>query len=825
MQRRFLFGLGWTPVTLAIIGACSSSSPDTTKMVVRPDASAGAGDAGEISDAESIPDVAWDHPRIPYESGTPATVARVPVVAETMSTHVDTEQLMFAAGEMQISGEPFAEFFGGRNLNNYDRTLIPPDEYVIPGAETVMLKDLFGFSTAVESYEYSKYYMNMVVQETGAGISLANGPVVTSETAGAAPQDRLVARVDHLLQAVGNDIAGYSTLPPPVGNPRNVLGFGGLTPSFAPYKGFDPAMMPTQQEIATCNAAGGYGGIPTVGQEVPEYECEYNELNLPDSQLDHVLVPSVLGFAQWKQALWSIDFAGRLHDSGSNPVNAVAPADMALVGTAGNTVLGTDPPGAVQGTYLGSTPLEGMWGDIMLANQDNLAEFMLSQLTTADGTTLGGFADKKTATAYDYTSPLRWFPAATSVVVDATQHFPTLTSMTITDGSSRVIDLAAQLVGNAMFFAETDPRNVSIGQRIGMQLTFDGDPFASDNGVADGEDSPHDRALAVMRVAFVNLDRIHSDPTLGVFMDTATIDAGTQTITRGNTLTTSTLAHALIGVRQTLLSVNAAITQYGAADPDPAADVNGILNVAPIHPPGATPATTFSSRLRSTFTTNATFVRDVLTTTDGHVFNGVTVANGVPTPITTPATIESQTAAARALTEAFLVTNDETFRTRARAVVSRVLSPAFYSAAARMFRGVDSQTTDQITMTPATFAWLQSALRETHKVLYVQDDPVLGRVALEATIARVNKLFLNGWDDLNGNETVDGETMTSGLPSGAGGECLAGRLQLGEQSLTGELGLDDFGRHPPDRDGDCVVAIPFGQTGSVQASEVNFHSP
>jgi hypothetical protein len=76
------------------------------------------------------------------------------------------------------------------------------------------------------------------------------------------------------------------------------------------------------------------------------------------------------------------------------------------------------------------------------------------------------------------------------------------------------------------------------------------------------------------------------------------------------------------------------------------------------------------------------------------------------------------------------------------------------------------------------------------------------------------KLCGNGWDDLNGDQSVDLKT-----------ECLGARLQQGEQALTGELGLDDFGLKAADRDSDCVPNIAAGLHGSVLASEVHFHSP
>jgi hypothetical protein len=121
-------------------------------------------------------------------------------------------------------------------------------------------------------------------------------------------------------------------------------------------------------------------------------------------------------------------------------------------------------------------------------------------------------------------------------------------------------------------------------------------------------------------------------------------------------------------------------------------------------------------------------------------------------------------------------------------------------------------------MTPEIFGWLQSALRETYKSLSVAGDPTLGRTVLEDRIARVNKLFLNGWDDLNGNQTVDQGDPEAGVV----GECLAARLQLGEQALTGELGRSLYGLATTDRDSDCVLEIDGSGTGSVLASQVHF---
>jgi hypothetical protein len=791
----------------------------------------GTVDAKARHDAPGAPVDAW----IPYDVtaydgiAPEASVARVPVHAELVSNRAFVAPLLFAGGEMQISGEPFASGFAGRNLGDYDRNWLPPNEYLL-NLGTVNVEpilDLFGFSTAVESYEYSKYYMNMVIEETTAGVSLANGPVIATLPQ-ATPLARLQARMADLLISAGTAAGGFAIVPPPAGNVQNYLGWPGLWPAFVPFSDFDPTMDASGAVTTGCTYTGGYKTL-TIGSTSPIYECNYNTTHLTDpvSQVNRSLIPSAIGYATWKEALWAIDFAGRIHDLAGNQVTTVAPGDLPLIGTAGNTVVATSPDGSATGTYIGSSPVEGMWGLTMLTDMDNEAEWLRSALLTTDGETLGGMTGAA-AMAYDYSSPLAWFPSAIAVTEDDTmQPYPPVTGLSITDGSSSSEGLAALLLGHSMFFGMTDPRNAGVGQRIGLQATFDGDPFPSNVGSSLGQATAHDRALGIIKIAFVDLDRMHADPTLGVFMDTATVSAGS--VTRGTTLTTSSLAHVLIGLRQTLLSVNGAITQYGAADPDPNVDGNCIFtqDALPIHPArvDAGAGTSFSTYARSVFTTNAQFFLSTLTTPSGAVVNGVTVTDGVATPLTTPPTLQNQAAAVRALDEAFLLTGDATYQTRAQAVLRTMLGPAFFSAPALMFRGT-SGGADEVDMTPELFGFLQSSLRESYKGLSIPGDPLLDRSVLATRIARVNKLFLNGWDDLNGDGLLSPDG--GGYPS----ECILttdagvnGGLQQAEQALTGEIGINLEGQHVRDRDNDCVPELSHAGHASVMASDVHFHSP
>jgi hypothetical protein len=802
-----------------------------------------------VADAAAIPDAAPEYTRIPYTGlPTPEAGPRTPVNAEFTSTPVrtDTMQLMFAAGEMQTSGEPFASNFAGRVLSYYifSRYSGTPDQYYEPctGSNPNCLIapviDLFGFSTAVESYEYSKYHMNMIANQSGAGVSLINGPLIAS-LPGATPFDKLQTRMEALIAATGADIAQYASLPPPLNNPMNDFGFPGLWPNMAAYRSFDVTMTPETDAVVTCKPGApprGYGGVGQYGgQAVPRYECDYNTLRLNDvaTQAEHVIGPGILGYSTWKEALWAIDFTGRVHDSGNNPVTAVGPQDVTRVGQPGNQVQGVGcpadctpgqcPTGCERGVYIGSTPLEGMWGLSMVEEMDNAGAWLLTSLATGDGTTLTGVPSVLAAIQYDYSSPLLWFPTAIQVTEQpnsgdggASDRYPSVAALAIGDATSHSVDLAALAQGYSLFFGMTDGRNAAVGQQVGMQVEFGGSIFAADDALPDGENTAHDRALGVMRLAFVDLDRIHVDPTTGIVVDTATVAGGT--VMPGTAVTTTALGHVVVGLRHLLMACNASVSQYGAPDGDATKDALGILNSVPIHPPVSDggPPPSFSARVRQVLMNQAQFVRDTLTSSDGSVRNGAELAGGQWVTSSDATALEAQSAALRVLVEAgFLSPDDTSYNERARAV-ARTLLTAFWSDPARMFRG-QAGGADDVVMTPERFAWLQQALRETYEAIWVPGDPLLDRAVLEDRIARVNKLYLNGWDDLNGDQKVDKPT-----------ECLAARLQLGEQALTGEVATNNNG-YPilqgSDAEKDCVLNIAYTNTASVLAGEVHFHSP
>jgi hypothetical protein len=135
-------------------------------------------------------------PPIDASAGDPdAPSGPTAITATVHSPQFVTREHVLAAAEMQISGEPLATAMG-RDLAGYSRDALPADVYFEP--DGFFWIDLAGFSTGVESYEYSKQPMNGLAFEFGAGTSLVFGRDVDRRDAG-----RLQLRDRRDLERIG----------------------------------------------------------------------------------------------------------------------------------------------------------------------------------------------------------------------------------------------------------------------------------------------------------------------------------------------------------------------------------------------------------------------------------------------------------------------------------------------------------------------------------------------------------------------------------------------------------------------------------------------
>jgi hypothetical protein len=762
-----------------------------------------------------------------------------PLATATITTTVNSTRFvvrehMLAAGEMQISGEPLAEAMG-RQLAGYSRDLIPPDIYLDPSM--VFWVDLAGFSSAVESYEYSKQPMNGLAFEFGAGTSLVHAPLVDTDGAtGAAATAHLVALIQRY--AAASNAAGKWVFPAgtwPTSNAfgdinpsgigtgaANPLGWPGIWPTAHVFASFDPAIDPTSAIDLQCSISSddnpSESALPLV---CSDFECDATTLHLRDraAQVDATITPGADGFSGWKYGLWVLNYLQVMHDSTNAAVSTVADADLANVGSPNNQIVGADGDGkpTAAGTYLGSSDIEGFQAQMFVLEVDNRAEDWLARLTTTDGATLSGFASRLAALQYDYAAPLRWFPARIAVSETPDGSGFGAPSYALASPNSSLLDLIGLAMGYAEFYALTDLANHDVGGSQPARAYFDGDPFALDDQLPDGEPTLHDRALAMMRVALVNIDRLHVDPTSGLLVDDVTM-IGAMPM-RGHTLSTPTLAYSLIGLRTVLRSLSSQLELYSNNTPDTAVAWTP-LDMLPIRYPGNAQLT-FSQRFEQLLRAHARLLLDHLTDASGRAYSGWDVAANAP--IDDSDVLDAHAAAIRGLFAAYLATGDTRYRDRALVVFARV-ERVFYDPVARIY-AVTAAPVDSVDYTPLRFALLQSALRDMYELVAARPGGEALEPVLEDRIGRLNKLVLNGWDDRNRDKLVDWPSectnVVAGVPQGG--------LQMGERVLSGEAGrLRDEGAGsggPPtlDREHDCVPAINFSHLPAALADSVTFH--
>ena len=721
------------------------------------------------------------------------------ITATVNSTSFVTREHMLAAAEMQISGEPLATTMG-RDLGGYSRDALPTDVYF--EADGFFWIDLAGFSTGVESYEYSKQPMNGLAFEYGAGTSLVFGPLTSAASLG--------AFAEHAGEA--SNAAGtwtFATQP---------LAWPGLWPTTHDFAQFDPTMDPTSAADLSCVIAS--DDTPSdVGETliVGDYECDATTLHLRDraTQITPTITPGADGFATWKAGLWVMNYLEIMHDSTGAAVASVDAAELASVGVPGNAVVGVDASGAATatGTYIGSSQIEGFQAAMLLEELDNRAEDWLFHFATTDGTTLAGFASRMAPLAYSYADPLAWFPSIAVTEAADPSGFPK-PSYALASADSELLDLLGLVLGYSDAYALTDTANRDVGGAQSARVYFDGDPFPADDQLADGEATLHDRALAMLRVALIDLDRMHASSS-GVLIDHVAM-AGTAAMP-GSSVSTTSVAYAVIALRTALRALSSQLELYSNNTPDTAVGSTP-LDALPIEFPGNA-TLTLGGRVAQLLGAQASLLLDQLTDATGRAWAGWDVAANAPIDQTD--VLDAHAAAIRGLFAAYLATGDVRFRDRAIAVFDR-MDQVFYDPVARIYSQTAAPQSD-VEYTPLRFALVQSSLRDMYELVAAQAGGEARVPVLEDRIARLDKLVLNGWDDRDGDKEIawpdECVSVIDGLPRGG--------LQMAERALTGELGRfkDEGGGGPPtsDREQDCVPEIDDAHLPAALADSITFH--
>jgi hypothetical protein len=655
----------------------------------------------------------------------------------------------------------------------------------------------------------------------------------------------MIPRVQHF--ANGSDASPRFVSAVDGTDPQNRLGWPGLWPTLLPYRSFDPTVNPVNTVVESCSTTVDDEPVSLGPVLNLDYECDFNSLHLPNraTQIDATVTPGAAGWAGWEYAQWALDDLQSLHDTAGTRLASVPAGSLSTVGATGNTVVGTaanpSGPAPVAGAYLGVGPIQGFQAEELIDILDNGAELWLSQLTTTDGATLSGFGSVETALQYNYASPLRWFPGAVAVTETSDPSgYPQATGYAISDAGSHLFDLLGLAGAYATAYALTDQGNASVGGAQPVVALFDGDPFPADNQVADGEATLHDRALGMLRVLVVDVDRLHVDPTSGILVDDVSFAGATPT--RGQTISTSSVAYAIVALRAVRRALGSQLALYDNTSADTAVSgVTTVLDSASLPLTGAPGgATLISDRIDAMLKAEAQLLLQSLTTSDGHAFVGWNVQSGET--VSTDDTLDAHTAAIRGLLSAYEATGDATYLTRAGAVFTRMDS-VFFDPAGLVYMSAPVPQSS-VAYTPMRFALLEAALREMYEVSGTATGQGALGTLLENRLARSIKLLLNGWDDLDADGLVDdpSECLTAtSLPDagadGGQGTLAHGGLQMAERALSGEIGsvcdsidpatcvsagFSVVRHYTADREHDCVPEISAVSLPSALANQVTF---
>ena len=505
-----------------------------------------------------------------------------------------------------------------------------------------------------------------------------------------------------------------------------------------------------------------------------------------------------------------------MHDPREVPEPLVAPSQLANVGVPGNAVTA----GVHAGIYLGSSDVEGLQAGNFIQILDNQAEQWLTALTTNDGRTLGGFTSLAQALAYDTTSPLRWFPASIGVTeVEDASGFPRPDSYAIASADSNLLDLAGLLGAYASAYSLTDQANAVVGGSQPVLAYFDGDPFPAQNQTPSGAATLHDRALSLIRVLVVNMERLHRDAASGFLVDSAALAGGAPV--PGHVLSADVAAYTLLALRTARRALASELTLYSNTTPD-AAHVPTPLDPLPL-----ADGVVFGEHLDALIRALADALFEHLTAPDGTAFAAVDVRSLEPTDA--GASLDAHTAAIRGLLVAYLASGATKYRDRAEHVFAR-LEHTFYDVDARIYRPTAGDRSPEVTFTPRRFGLLQGALRDTYELIAVLPQNAGMPALIEDRVGRLDKLVLNGWDDRNQDGRVDWPAECARVGTGPDGQPLGlGGLQMAERALSGESGsVEDnpltAGTRTitTDREHDCVPDIAAVGLPSALASSITF---
>ncbi|MBM7567404.1 hypothetical protein [Paenibacillus sacheonensis] len=501
----------------------------------------------------------------------------------------DTAGNMFAYAEFELSGEPLAESLG------VDLDVLDAGKIDQPTA--------FDYKAGIESYEYSEEAMYEVVEKSGLGLHLVNGPATTLEAqaAGIANNELLASRFQHMADSVGQPAEDIQQ---------------NMYPTFIEYASGDPHY---NQKVDTGKYADGEDGA-----YIPNYQVNFASLRWNRDKMKKQLVPAAYGATMLKQSLWAGDFLGNLHDAKSDEEVDASTAE--------------EGPEADQGLKLGVSSVDGMQGMILTDEVWNKLLYVRDNLFYDPASkNIGGLVN----------TPDGYLPHAVDVEEAGDKDFETIKNLKVADGRSLLQDQWLMLWPTSEFFGMTDQRAANPNRNPAFARVFDGDPFPAAPAVnADGDESndiastdPYTVTRDVLLAVFDTIKNRHWNDKTGAFVTEAEGDK------QGTQVDTFQAGYTIEALRMFERAIDGLPVGYANGE-----GAEGLK-------------TEQGAAAKEMITKQADFILSALINKDGLAATGYDAAKGQADKDTS---LQAQIGAIRGLTSAFLATEDEKYRDAAR---------------------------------------------------------------------------------------------------------------------------------------------------------------
>lgn len=527
-----------------------------------------------------------DAPKKTQETEQPYSVA-------VTDYNFDTAGNMFAYAEFELAGEPLLEGLG------VDLDILDPMKVDQPAK--------FDYTAGIEAYEYSEEAMYEVVEKSGLGLHLINGPVVgeMAKQKGKEAPEMLAERYYELADAVGY--------------PKEEI-FTNMFPTLIEYSNGDPHY---KGKVDTEEYASGDGDT-----YVPNYQVNFKSLRWDREKMDKVLNPAAYGGTFLKQALWAGDFLGGYHTVDKDEeLEGETPNDDQDE----NIRLGVSSPDGMQGMFL----VEGIWNKLNYIK--NGLFYNGKELAPA------GIGSK-----YDPSKGFVYLPHKIEVEEDGNEMMPNAKSMKLSDSRSLLNDQWLMLWPASEFYGMTDQRLENKNVAPSFHALFDSNPYPSapkenlDSDPANdiASTDPYTVNKDVLLHVFKNIDAMHFNKEAGAFV---TENDGTK---QGNYVDTFQAGYTVESLRIFQRAIDGLPVGYASGDA-----AEGLK-------------TKEGERAKELIKAQADFIMNELIMDNGLAAKGYTIGTGADQEVS----LQAQLGAIRGLTAAYLATFDDKYREAARGI-------------------------------------------------------------------------------------------------------------------------------------------------------------